>query len=150
MIRRMVDKSHVGMVISTDYDDEEDISFCEQCQKQGTLSKLKELIYLDDNGKLLPNPPPDADSWRRCWTCGLVVPTKDVKRESRISGITGIEILSNPYDEKKGLILGNDSRLTSRIKNLKRRQNKHPDNEVQKFIDDGYELISYQNYTPGE
>ena len=41
MIRRMVDKSHVGMVISTDYDDEEDISYCEQCQKQGNYLNSK-------------------------------------------------------------------------------------------------------------
>ena len=55
----------------------------------------KERIYLDDEGKLLP-PPPDADSFRQCWTCGYVVPLREVKKSGKISGIQGIETLDNP------------------------------------------------------
>lgn len=51
-------------------EDEEDIMFCEQCQKNGTVSKLKERLYLDDKGKALP-PPPDASDFVQCWECGL-------------------------------------------------------------------------------
>jgi hypothetical protein len=143
-IRRMVDKCHVGMVI--DYsDDEEELIFCEQCQKQGTLSKLKQGVYLDMSGKLLVNPPPDAEDWLQCWKCGLIIPTKDAKKQGKISGIQGIEILQNPYDYGKSLILGNDSK--NRYQRLKRRQNKHPDAEVQKLIDKGWQLTSYSTST---
>jgi hypothetical protein len=146
MIRRLQQDNHsVGIVIDSD---EEDIMFCPSCQKQGTLSKLKELIYLDDNGKLLPNPPPDADSWRTCWTCGLVVPTRDAKKSGKISGITGIDIIQNPYDEKKGVILGTDSRLTSRIKNIKRKQTRHPDKEIALLEAQGWELTSFSETVP--
>ena len=45
MIRRLQDNNHsVGVVI--DNSDEEDLIFCEECQKHGTLSKLKERLYL--------------------------------------------------------------------------------------------------------
>ena len=146
MIRRLQENNHsVGVVIDSD---EEDIMFCPSCQKQGTSSKLKELIYLDDNGKLVPNPPPDADSWRQCWTCGLVVPLREAKKSGKISGITGIDIIQNPYDEKKGLVLGTDSRLTSRIKNLKRKQTRHPDKEIAKLQADGWELTSFSETVP--
>ena len=43
-------------------------------------------------------------------------------------------------------ILGNDSK--NRYKNLKRQKAKHPDLEVQKHIDDGYELTSYKTDIP--
>jgi hypothetical protein len=139
MIRRMADKSsYVGMVISND-SEEEDLMFCQSCRKDGTMSKLKPMIYLDDNGKLLP-PPPDADNFKRCYKCGLVVPVREVMKQGKISGVHGIEPIENPYDYGKGVILGNDSK--HRYQNLKRRQNKHPDKEVQKHIYDGYELTS--------
>ena len=96
MIRRMTDKGSVGMVI--DSEDDEDLIFCSTCAAVGDMSKLKERIWLDDKtGKRLPDPP-DADSWRMCWTCGLVIPTKDIKLSGKISGITGIEPVDNPYD----------------------------------------------------
>ena len=45
-----------SVAIITDDDDEEELAFCENCQKNGggELSKLKERIYLDANGKRLP------------------------------------------------------------------------------------------------
>ena len=149
MIRRLdKNKSHVGMVI--DYSDEEEggLIFCEQCHKQGVLSKLKQRVYLDMSGKLLVNPPPDAEDWLQCWKCGLVVALRDTKKSGKISGIQGIDILENPHDYGKSMILGNDARLTNRIKNLKRRQTKHPDAEVQRMLEDGYELKSYLSSMP--
>jgi hypothetical protein len=47
-------KDYHSVGIITD-DDHEELAFCEVCQRNGELSKLKERIYLDDNGKLLPN-----------------------------------------------------------------------------------------------
>jgi hypothetical protein len=146
MIRRMTNTSHVGMVIDNS-EDEEDLIFCEQCQKQGTLSKLKERLYLDDKGKALP-PPPDASDFVQCWKCGLVVPLREAKKQGKISGITGIDIIQNPYDYGKSLVLGNDARLTNRIKNLKRRRTKHPDAEIDAYLQQGWELTSYSNEVP--
>ena len=144
MIRRMTNKGSVGVVIDEEI---EDIMFCPSCQKNGgVLSKLRELIHLDDNDKLLP-PPPDANEFKRCYTCGLVVPVREAKKQGKISGITGIDIIQNPFDQGRGIILGNDARLSNRIKNLKK-QAKHPDKEVQKHLDDGYELTSYLNSMP--
>jgi hypothetical protein len=145
MIRRMVNKSHVGMVIDNS-EEEQDLIFCSTCAANGDVSKLKERIWLDnkwlDNktGKRLPDPP-DTDSWRMCWTCGLIIPAKDIKLSGKISGIPGIEPVDNPYDIGKSTILGNDSK--NRYRNLKRQKARHPDSEVQKHIDDGYELTSY-------
>jgi hypothetical protein len=145
MIRRMADRgSSIGVVIDEYIPD---ISFCPDCQKNKVISKLKDLVYLDDNGKALP-PQPDADEFKRCYKCGLVVPVREAKKQGKLSGIQGIDIVQNPYDVGKGIVLGTDSRLTSRIKNLKRRQTKHPDAEVQKLIEQGYEVISYQQDIP--
>ena len=142
----MVNKSHVGMVIDNSEDEDEDLIFCSTCAANGDMSKLKERIWLDDKtGKRLPDPP-DADSWRMCWTCGLIIPTKDIKLSGKISGILGIEPVDNPYDFNKGVILGNDSK--NRYQKLKQRKNKHPDAEVQRMLEDGYELKSYLSSMP--
>ncbi len=136
-----------SVAIITDDDDEEELAFCENCQKNGggELSKLKERIYLDANGKRLP-PPPDSDSWRQCWTCGTVVKLRDVKLAGTISGITGTDILQNPFDYGKGIVLGVDDK--DRYKKLKRQRTKHPDAEVQRLIDQGYEVVNYQQDIP--
>ena len=147
MIRRMADKSHVGMVISSDYDDDEDNSYCSTCMAVGEMNKLKERLYLDSTGKRLP-PPPDAEDWLQCWVCGLIIPVRETMKQGKLSGIQGIDIIQNPYDEKKGSILGIDSRLSSRTKNIKRRQSKHPDKEIQAYLDKGWELKSYSDSLP--
>ena len=134
------------MVIDNSEDEDEDLIFCSTCAANGDMSKLKERIWLDDKtGKRLPDPP-DADSWRMCWTCGLIIPTKDIKLSGKISGILGIEPVDNPYDFNKGVILGNDSK--NRYQKLKQRKNKHPDAEVQRMLEDGYELKSYLSSMP--
>jgi hypothetical protein len=58
----------------------------------------------------------------------------------------GIEPVHNPYDFNKGVILGNDSK--NRYQKLKQRKNKHPDAEVQRTPEDGYELKSYLSIMP--
>ena len=55
--------------------------------------------------------------------------------------------VENPNDLKR-TILGVDSRLGSRIKNLKRRQSKHPDKYVQAELDKGNIVTNYQNSMP--
>jgi hypothetical protein len=144
MIRRL-DNNYSSVAVIDSEEDQEDISFCSTCAANGDMSKLKERIWLDDKGKRLPDPP-DADSWRMCWQCGLIIPTKDIKLSGKISGILGIEPVDNHYDIGKSTILGNDSK--NRYKNLKRQKTKHPDQEVQEHIDDGYELVDYRQDIP--
>jgi hypothetical protein len=67
--------------------------------------------------------------------------------QGKITGINGITPIDNPFDFKKGKILGLDDRK-NRYSKLKKRQAKHPDKEVQKLIDDGYELKNYQHDIP--
>ena len=67
--------------------------------------------------------------------------------QGKISGISGIEPIDNPFDFKKGKILGLDDRK-NRYRKLKKTQAKYPDKEVQKLIDDGYKLKSYQQNIP--
>ena len=138
MIRRMTNSS-VGVIVDSELPD---ISFCSTCAANGVMSKLKERIYLDKKGKRLPDPP-DAEDFKMCWTCGLIIPVREVMKQGTIQGIEGVEILQSPYDSK-AVILGNDSTLKNRYQNLRRKPNKHPDKEVQNLIDSGYELISYQ------
>ena len=148
MIRRIANKnSFVGMVIADGSEEEESNPFCSTCMAMGELSKMKNRLYLDDNGKRLPDPP-DADNWLMCWKCGNIIATRDAKMLGKISGISGITPVENPCDEKKGVILGTDSRLSSRIKKLKRRQTKHEDKEVQSLIEMGWELKSYSHSLP--
>ena len=38
--------------------------------------------------------------WRMCWTCGLIIPVREVKKLGTVTGIQGVEILQSPYDSK--------------------------------------------------
>jgi hypothetical protein len=144
MIRRMnSDYSNIGIVI--DEAPAEKISYCSTCMAVGELSRLRERIYLDDKGKRLPDPP-NADMFKQCWKCGLVVQVRDIKLSGKISGINGIETVENPFDEKKGIVLGLDDK--HRYQRLKQRRNKHFDAEVQQHLEDGYELTSYLSSMP--
>jgi hypothetical protein len=144
---RRYDKDYHSIGIVTN-DDEEELSFCENCYKNShELVRLKERLYLDNNGKLLP-PPPNADLFRQCWTCGTVVALRDVKLAGTITGIQGVEISQNPLEDKRGIVLGLDDNVKHRYRRLKHRKNKHPDAEIQRLIDQGYELKSFSETIP--
>jgi hypothetical protein len=135
--------SNIGIVI--DEAPAEKISYCSTCMAVGELSRLRERIWLDDKGKRLPDPP-NAEDFKMCWTCGLVVPVREVKIQGKISGIQGIETVDNPFDSQKSFIIGNDSK--HRYQRLRKKQSKRPDAEVQRLIDQGYELIAYSQDIP--
>jgi hypothetical protein len=144
MIRRMnSDYSSIGIV----YDEApaEKISYCSTCMAVGELVRLKERIHLDSAGKRLPDPP-NNDLFRQCWKCGLIVQVRDIKLSGKISGINGIETVENPFDGKKGIVLGLDDK--HRYQRLRKKQSKHPDNEVQRLIDQGWEVKNYQQDVP--
>ena len=58
-------------------DEEEDITFCENCQSNGGVISLnsRRESSLTIKGKRLPDPP-DADNFIMCWTCGYVITNK--------------------------------------------------------------------------
>ena len=96
------------------------------------ISRLRERIYIDDNGKLLP-PAQDTDDWLQCWNCGLIIATRDTKMQGKISGIDGVEAIDNPHDFNKKMITGLDNKknLYQKVQNKKRKE-KHADKEIQK------------------
>ena len=67
--------------------DKEKVSYCKDCLKVKILSPLKHRIYLDDDGKIT-NPAPDADKWRQCWTCGLIVGVYEAIQEVELDTLT--------------------------------------------------------------
>ena len=69
---------------------------------------------LDDEGRLLPTPQ-NNDNYLQCWTCGKVVSIREVKREGKVEGISGIEPLTNPNDfgKTKIVTIGKDGLKTS-------------------------------------
>ena len=55
MINRLTDNNKgIAIIIDPDYLEYDSNPFCPNCQEVGKLSRLKERIYLDDKGKLLP------------------------------------------------------------------------------------------------
>ena len=87
--------------------DKEKISYCEDCLKVKILSPLKHRIYLDEDGKIT-NPGPDANKWKQCWTCGLVVGVYEAKQEVELDTLT--EPRDNPFKFKSGEVETGDSR----------------------------------------
>ena len=82
-IRRLEDNySFIGIAIPEE--ERKQTAYCEKCYEVGILSRLDRRIYLDDEGKLLPDEP-DADNFRQCWTCGYIIPTREVQQQGRIS-----------------------------------------------------------------
>ena len=147
MIRRM-DKRHyraVGVVI--DSEPESKNPWCSTCAAVGKLSRLRERIYLDDKGKLLVPQPPDTDQFLMCFRCGNTIAVREAQLIGKISAIPGVSPVENPNDNK-AKILGVDSKLSSRIKALKRRQSRHEDPEVQKELDRGNLVTDYKTTMP--
>ena len=76
-----------------------------------------------------------------CWQCGLIIPVREIQKQGTIQGVEGVEILQSPYD--RGIVItGTDDK--HRYQNLKNRKNKHEDPEVQRLIEQGYSVVSYQ------
>jgi hypothetical protein len=52
------------------------------------ISPLKHRIYLDENGNIVANPPPDSKNWRQCWQCRTIVGVYEAKQEAEITSLT--------------------------------------------------------------
>ena len=126
----IVRTSHrVGIVYE---DEEEHTSYCPNCQTVGVSNKLKNRIL--NKGEVKP---PDYDEWKQCHECGTLVPSHELKNEWQLSGI--VELTDNPFDRGE-VIMGLDKRKKGKTKKRKKQVD---DEEVQKQLDKGVELVSY-------
>ena len=127
--------------------DKEKVSYCEDCYKVKVLSPLRHRIYLDDDGKIT-NPGPDADKWRQCWTCGLIVGVYEAKQEVELDTLT--EPRDNPFKFKSGTVETGESRKfdrtgnTQRKRKLKQDLSEYKEEDVKEAIRKGKKLVSYQ------
>ena len=82
-------RTGTAVVLSGKHSDH--VSYCQDCLKVKILSPLKHRI---DDGKLA-NPGPDADKWRQCWQCGVIVGIYEAKQEVELDTLT--EPRDNPF-----------------------------------------------------
>ena len=124
----------------------EKISYCEECLKVKILSPLKHRIYLDEDGKIT-NPAADANKWRQCWTCGVIVGVYQAKLEVELDTLT--EPRSNPFKFKGGEVQSGESRKvdrsgrTQRKKKFKQDLEQYKEEDVKEALRKGKKLVSY-------
>ena len=78
--------------------DKEKVSYCQDCLNVKILSPLGNRIYVDENGNII-DPGPDANKWRQCWTCGLIIGVYEAKQEVELDTLT--EPRDNPFKFKR-------------------------------------------------
>jgi hypothetical protein len=124
------------------------ISYCQDCEKVKILSPLRNRIYLDDDGKIT-NPAADADKWRQCWTCGLIVGVYEAKLEVELDTIT--EPRRNAF--KSGTLVEtaesrkvDRSGKTQRKRKLKQDSEQYKEEDVKQALRKGQKLVSYHEY----
>ena len=136
-------RSGNAVILSGSGSNREKVSYCQDCLNVKTLSPLKHRIYLDENGKIT-NPAPDANKWKQCWTCGLIVPVYEVKPEVELDTIT--EPRKNPFGNSQ--VMTGESRKvdksgkTQRIKKFKQDLEQYQEEDVKQAIRKGSKLVS--------
>ena len=124
----------------------EKISYCQDCEKVKILSPLKHRIYLDENGKIT-NPGPDANKWKQCWTCGVIVGVYEAKPEVELETLT--EPRDNPFKFKSAEVMMEESRKfdrsgkTQRKRKLKQDLEQYKEEDVKAALRKGQKLVSY-------
>ena len=128
--------------------DKEKVSYCQDCEKVKVLSPLRNRIYLDEEGKIT-NPGPDADKWRQCWTCGLIVGVYEAKPEVELDTLTRPR--DNPFKFGSGdQVMAGESRKvdrsgkTQRKRKFKQDLEQYKEEDVKQALRKGKKLISYQ------
>ena len=133
-------------VIFSGSSNKERVAYCEECLKVKILSPLRNRIYLDENDKIT-NPAPDADKWKQCWTCGLIVGVYQAKPEVELDTLT--EPRDNPFKFKGGEVQTGGSRKvdrpgrTQRKKKFKQDLEQYKEEDVKVALRKGSKLISY-------
>ena len=133
-------------VIFSGHGNKEKISYCEDCYKVKILSPLRHRIYLDEDGKIT-NPGPDADKWRQCWTCGLIVGVYEAKPEVELDTLT--EPRDNPFKFKSGQVKPGESRKYDRTgktehkRKFKQDLEQYKEEDVKEALGKGKKLLNY-------
>ena len=126
--------------------DKDKVSYCQDCLNVKILSPLRNMIYLDENGKIT-NPAPDANEWKQCWTCGLIVGVYEAKQEVELNTLT--EPRDNPFKFKNGLVETGESRKvdrsgrTQRKKQFKQDLERYKEEDIKQALKKGSKLVSY-------
>jgi hypothetical protein len=123
------------------------VSYCQDCLKVKILSPLRNRIYLDDDGNIT-NPQSDANKWRQCWTCGLIVGVYEAKPEIDLDTLT--EPRDNPFKFKTAEeIMTGESRKfdrsgkTQRKRKLKQDLEQYKEEDIKAALRKGSKLVSY-------
>lgn len=126
--------------------DKERVSYCEECLKVKVLSPLKHRIYLDDEGKIT-SPGHDANKWRQCWTCGLIVGVYEAKPEVELDTLT--KPRDNPFKFKSGEVQTGESRKYDRTgktqhkRKLKQDLEQYKEEDIKEALRKGKKLVNY-------
>lgn len=144
-------RSGNAVIFSGSGQDKDKISYCQDCLNVKVLSPLKHRIYQDDNGNIT-NPDPDADKWRQCWTCGLIVGVYEAKQEVELDTLT--EPRDNPFKFGNSQVFTGESRKfdktgrTQRKRKLKQDLEQYKEEEVKAALRKGATLVSYVESQP--
>jgi len=124
--------------------DKDKVSYCQDCLIVKILSPLNHRIYLDENGKIA-NPGPDADKWRQCWTCGLIVAVHEVKIEAGLDTIT--EPRRKPFKNNNEIITEESRKFRTgnayKKKKFKQDLEQYKEEDIKQALRKGSKLVSY-------
>ena len=98
------------------------------------------------------NPASDADKWRQCWTCGLIVGVYEAKPEVELETVT--EPRDNPFKFGSGSkIMTEESRKidrtgrTQRKRQFKQDLEQYKEDDIKEALRKGQKLVSYAEST---
>jgi hypothetical protein len=126
--------------------DKDKVSYCQDCLEVKILSPLRNRIYLDDDGKIT-NPAPDANKWRQCWTCGVIVGNYEAKQEVELDTLT--EPRNNPFKFGNSQVMTGESRnvdrsgKTQRKKKFKQDLEQYKEEDIKVALRKGKKLVNY-------
>jgi hypothetical protein len=139
-------RSGNAVILSGSGQSKDKVSYCQDCLKVKILSPLKHRIYQDENGKIT-NPAPDADKWRQCWTCGLVVGVYEAKQEIELDTLT--KPRDNPFKFGNTQVRTGESRKVDRSDKTQRKKKfmqdleQYKEEDIKHALRKGSKLVSY-------
>ena len=98
----------------------------------------------------ITSPQSDADKWRQCWTCGVIVGVYEAKQEAELDTLT--KPRDNPFKFKNGEVQTGESRKvdrsgrTQRKKKFKHDLEQYKEEDVKQALRKGSKLVSYAEY----
>ena len=95
----------------------------------------------------ITNPGPDANKWKQCWTCGLIVAVYEVKLEADLGTIT--EPMNNPFKFSNTEVRTQESRKfdktgkTQHKRKFKQDLEQYREEDIKDALRKGKKLLSY-------